>query len=339
MEFRALAKEDIWKGGWYQPIVFPDGTMTESSKWEKFHERDDFGERKWNKLIAPYLVGKDTFLEIGCNAGLYLTLAEKHGYEHIYGIESFDYFFEQCQFVLKQFNSKAIVYYANALDFDYDRFKKVDTVLLANTLYWIGYSDSGKYCDNYALKIDKFMRRLSFLSKRIIIVGGEKVERIGGNLDITAPFISKYFNIVKQEVIYTGHRILNLIVADSRITENEIDIDILIDKLCERGDYARDFIETFGKLIDGYFAHKKWMKEHGGEFKGKLASDDRVHSFCLNYMNLAKSIEEKGLLSPIEIFKSEGNIEIDGWHRLLIMKALGHKIIKYKAREDAELDL
>jgi hypothetical protein len=114
---------------------------------------------------------------------------------------------------------------------------------------------------------------------------------------------------------------------------------MLIGKLRNRGKYACDFIETFGKIMDGYFAHKKWMKEHGGEFRGKPASDERIHAFCLNYMNLAKSVEEKGLISPIEVFKSEGMIEIDGWHRLLIMKALGYKTIKYRMKEDAKLEL
>ncbi len=65
MEFKALAKEDIWQGGWYQPIEFPDGTRTHSSKYSDFFSRDDFGERKWNRCIKPYLLGRDNFLEIG----------------------------------------------------------------------------------------------------------------------------------------------------------------------------------------------------------------------------------------------------------------------------------
>lgn len=339
MEFKALAKEDIWKGGWYQPIVFPDGSKTASSKWEAFHERDDFGKRKWEKYIKPYLVGKDTFLEIGCNAGLFLVLAEQYGYKNVYGLESMEYFYEQCSYVLKKFDSKAITYMKDALCFDYDRFKSVDTLLLANTLYWIGYKDSGKYVEDYELKLNRFMRRMSFLTKRIIITGGEKVDRIGGSLSITEPFISKYFNIVKSEVLHTGHRILNLIVADTKVIEGEVNIDLLIKRLEERGDYAKEFVKTYGAFINGYIEHKKWIQEHGGEFRGKVPDDFRVHNFCVNYLNLAKSINDNGLLRPVEIFKSEGMMEIDGWHRLMIMKALGYKTIKYRAKEDVKVDL
>jgi SAM-dependent methyltransferase len=339
MEFKALAKDDIWNGGWYQPIEFPDGKRTESSKWDSFHKRDDFGERKWKCLIEPYLIGKGNFLDIGCNAGLHLILAEKYGYKNVYGIESFDYFYEQCQYVLKQFDSKSVTYMQNALDFDYDRFREIDTVLLANTLYWIGYSDSGKYCENYDFRIKRFMRRLSFLTKRIIIIGGEKIDRIGGSLDKTVPFVSEYFDIVKSEVVHTGHRILNIIIGDTKIAEGVIGIDRMISKLKERGEYAQEFIDTFGSLMDSYIKHKRWISKYGDEFRGKANNPDRVQAFCIQWLNLAKSIEENGLVKPIEIFKAEGKMEIDGWHRLMIMKALGFDRIKYRARKDANLEL
>jgi hypothetical protein len=227
----------------------------------------------------------------------------------------------------------------NALDFDYDRFREIDTVLLANTLYWIGYSDSGKYCENYDFRIKRFMRRLSFLTKRIIIIGGEKIDRIGGSLDKTVPFVSEYFDIVKSEVVHTGHRILNIIIGDTKIAEGVIGIDRMISKLKERGEYAQEFIDTFGSLMDSYIKHKRWISKYGDEFRGKANNPDRVQAFCIQWLNLAKSIEENGLVKPIEIFKAEGKMEIDGWHRLMIMKALGFDRIKYRARKDANLEL
>ena len=330
MSVSELANDKVWYGGWYQPIEFPNGEKTESSKWENFFSRDDFGERKWNRLIKPYLYGENSFLEIGCNAGLFLVLAEKYGFKNVYGLESFKYFFDQCQYVLSQFKSRAIVYQKDALNFNFDSLESVDTVLLANALYWIGYSDNGKYVDNYNLKMNKFIRGLSFLTKRIIIIGGEKVERIGGNLDLTTKFIEPYFNIIKSEVITTGYRVLNLIVADSKVVEGEQDIDFLINDLSARGDYATEFIETFSKMVEGYLSHKQWMIKHSESFRGGRLDNLRLSAFCINYLQLMASIEEKGLLKKIKIFSEDGKAQIDGWHRLIILKALGYKTIPYK---------
>lgn len=329
-----LTDLSAWQGGWYQPIEFPNGEKTASTKWNDFFERDDFGERKWRRMIEPHLIKGDKFLEIGCNAGLYLVLAKKFGYKNVIGIESFDYFYRQCKYVINRFGCDAEVFLSDALSFEYDRLKSVDVVLMANTLYWIGYKDSGKFIPDYDVKLDKFIKRLAFLTNRIIIVGGEKVDRVGGKLSITLPLIEKYFNVKTTEVIDTHHRLLNLIVADTKVKEDMIEIDLLLKELEGRGDYAVEFIQSFGEFVDGYFKHKKWMKTHGGLFRGKDMDDMRIQNLCFNWLNLAKSIEQNGLLSPIEVFKEDGHTQIDGWHRLVILKALGYKTVTYKKVND-----
>jgi len=336
MEFKALAKEDIWGGGWYQPIVFPDGSKTNSTKYNDFFERNDFGERKWDNYIKPYLQGK-SFLEIGCNAGLFLVLAEKAGFDRVFGLEKTEYFYEQCLYVLKQFDSKAVIYNADALKFDYDKTGDIDTILLSNALYWIGFDDEGKYCANYEQKIDKFLRKLAFYGKRIIFIGENDLDRIGGNLDMTLPWLQRYFDIKRVEVLNTGHRILNLIVTDTKIERQEIDIDKLVKIIQNRGYYANDFVYTFCNFINGYIAYTEWLKQYrdSNELgKGNIL----LHSLAIRQLNLLKSIMDNGLQKDIEIFNDNGEIDIDGWHRLLIMQALGQKTIKCRKNKDVKLE-
>lgn len=325
---KEFIKESAEKDGWYQPIKFPDGTETFNPKKPDFFDRDDLGVKKWERFIKPYLVGKSGFLEVGCNAGLYLVLAEKYGYKKVYGIENLKGFYEQSQKVLAEFNSKATVFFNNALEFNYHKLIDIDVILMANALYWMGYTDSGKYIENYEKRVEKFIKQLAFVSKRIILVGGERVDRIGGSLEKTLPVIKKYFNVIKSEVIETKHRQLNLIVGDSKSVTIEADIDMLIETLYERGDYAREFVETFELLIRGYLKHKMWMGNNKDEFRGRKVDQDRLHIFCKNYLDLIFSIDRYGLLTPIELFKEDGKAQIDGWHRLVIMKVLGEKKVK-----------
>jgi SAM-dependent methyltransferase len=312
----------------YQPITFPNGAKTENSKNPEFFERDDLGERKWKKFIEPHLVGKDSFLEIGCNAGLYLVLAEKYGYKKVYGIENHREFFDQCKAVLREFNSKAIIYFIDALDFNYFMLN-FDVVLLSNSLYWLGYNDSTKYIKDWECRIDNFFKELSFSCRRLVIVGLETLNRFGGKLELTVPTISKYFNIVKAEPVNTKYRFFNIIVADTKAVHGEIEIDFLIKEAMKIGIHTNGFMDSFNKLIQGYKEHMEWMSKYKDIFQKEGITKDMIHNHCAKYLDLFYSIEKFGMLKPIEIQQKGNKINIDGWHRLVIMKVLGENKIKF----------
>lgn len=333
-----VTNDKVWFGGWYQPITFPNGLKTASSKWSQFHEREDLGEKKWEKYVVPHLKGYDGFLEIGSNAGLYLVLAELYGYHRVYGIEPSPYFFKQSKLVLKEFKSEAVVVPSDALKVDYAVFRSLDVVLLSNTLYWVGYADETGYIKDYDKAIDTFLCKLSCVTKRLIVVGDETTDRIGGKLEKTVAAIGKHFDIVVAEVPESQYRRINVVVADSKVKEGDIDIDVLISRLKERGKYAEEFIDTFTKYAEGYFAHKQWTRDWGKLYRNAGMTEKDRHDICVHYLSLARSLEEKGLIEPIRIFVDEGRIEIDGWHRLILLKALGYKTVKYRTNKDVKLD-
>ncbi|MEA1925846.1 MAG: hypothetical protein U9M90_01190 [Patescibacteria group bacterium] len=205
---KELTDDSKWFGGWYQPIEFPDGTRTISTKDEKFFERDSLGIRKWEKVIKPNLPKGKSFLDIGCNAGLHMALS---GFDKLWGIERHEHFFNQCLFALEQLGIEARIINEDVLDVE---LPKVDITLMANALYWVGYSDEGEFIDNYEQEIDNFLERLSKKTKWLVCVGAEGIDRIGGSLDKTIPVLEKHFKIEKSEKISLD-RELNVIVCKS----------------------------------------------------------------------------------------------------------------------------
>ena len=86
---------DRRKGRWYQTVpvagaVYENPARATSQFWD---------QGKWDTFIAPLLPvptsGVGGFLEIGCNAGLFLHLADGAGYAPVLGIESHSAFVSQ----------------------------------------------------------------------------------------------------------------------------------------------------------------------------------------------------------------------------------------------------
>jgi len=212
-----LTDDARWYGGWYQPIVFPDGSMTHSTKFDDdtFYGIQSLGLHKWDDVISPNLPGGDTLLDIGCNAGLYLVMASKAGFRNIYGIEESPYFLDQCRFVLDQFGVDADLHCANATEFDYSLLPHIDVTLMANTLYWITYSDEDGFVDDADRKMHEFARKLSTKTTWLLAVGREGIDRMGGSLDRTVPLLDNYFTIERTNTYALPDGILNTILCKS----------------------------------------------------------------------------------------------------------------------------
>jgi len=185
----------------YQPIEFPDGTKIREEDLDK----DSFGKREWDKIIQPNLPKGNSFLDIGCNAGIHLVLAD---FKKKYGIDRHHEYLEQCKEVLDKFSAKAKLIHGDIIDI---KIPKVDVALMSKALHWVGYSDEGVFIDNYEDVVAKFLKKLSKKTDYLLIIGVEGLDRIGGSLEKTLPYL-KDFEIIKSEKIVVD-RPLNIILC------------------------------------------------------------------------------------------------------------------------------
>jgi len=206
-----LTDDSKWRGGWYQPVEFPDGSKTVSTKDKTFFERSSLGKRKWENLIKPNLPTGDSLLDIGCNSGIHLVLS---GFKKLYGVERHDHFYNQCKYVLDKFGVEAEITKDEVLNIE---LPEVDVTLMSNSLYWVGYSDEEEFIDNYEQVVDSFVKRLSSKTKWLVCIGSEglAVDRIGGSLENTLPILSKHFKIEKYKTVQLD-RMLNIVVCKQK---------------------------------------------------------------------------------------------------------------------------
>lgn len=124
---------------WYQnvdgmDVVFENPNRKESRFW---------GEGKWNNFIKPLLPQRRrTFIEIGCNAGLFLKMASDVGFKDVIGIEPSKSSMRQAR-DFRKVNKGTYKLIQQKVDanFALDELPLADVVLLANVHYYIPLSD------------------------------------------------------------------------------------------------------------------------------------------------------------------------------------------------------
>ena len=111
----------------------------------------------------------------------------------------------------------------------------------------------------------------------------------------------------------------------------EVEIDEVIRKLSARDDggASRQFIEMFSRVVRTFLDYKKWVEmmiEKNGQYQG-YGRDQIVPGF-IECINLIEDISKNGIKNPIEQVPDHCGYEIDGYHRLIIWKELGHRSVE-----------
>ena len=111
----------------------------------------------------------------------------------------------------------------------------------------------------------------------------------------------------------------------------EVRITEIIEKLETRADNraSSEFIKIFSRIVKDYLAYKRWVEmmiDKNGCYQQK-GREHILQGFC-DYIALIDDIAQNGIRNPIrEMHEDPFGYEIDGYHRMIIWKELGHETI------------
>ena len=108
-----------------------------------------YNEGKWNNFIAPFLpvdCSGMTFLDLGCNLGMFLKLAKGKGFSKVIGVEADPY----CCMMAKEYENDAQIF--NTKITGDSVFPEADVTLMANVHYHMPSEDLAKFLKNLKTK-------------------------------------------------------------------------------------------------------------------------------------------------------------------------------------------
>ena len=315
---------------WYQTIEIPgldvvyEGIERKESKF--------WNEGKWDNFIKPLLPKeRQTFLEIGCNAGLFLKMATDVGFQDVVGVEGNRQIMEQAQHFKKDNGYEyKLVHQRVGVDFNIDDLRLSDVVLMSNAHYYFG--------------VPAFARLVDDLKNRCLycIIVSARAKRRQGNAFWDLNAIRGYLRDWEEVEIIEGLDATNDISPRPQMygilfkgNLSTIDVDGIYDawEIASRKPAHRSYglppalEEFFGKVLAGEtieyeetLLYKYWRerepKKSVGRCRKRLAYKEA----------LAKDIQENGMKTPIYYIEKNGQLR-DGLHRLCLAKLLGHKYV------------
>jgi len=275
-----------------------------------------WGKGKWDNFILPLLPKRCedmTFVDMGCNAGLFLGFAKKKGFQDVRGVDSNEEAIKKASI-----NEEGIkTWCGDMIDVD---LPLADYVVFVNSHYYLNVGD-------FILLLDKLRNRTRYC----LIVSGDK--RTYPHLASSrADDIRNYFKDWKEvdgvdQIDPTGdpspRKLWTLAFKSPSLKRvsmmgldcgnnvqsgfyKELDDGVLYDKT------------KYYKILKGYRLKKNpeslsiWTK-------------DELVKFAKDKVALYESIKNDGLMQPIVVNKI-GKI-LDGNHRYMMLKHLGHKTI------------
>ena len=309
----------------------------------------DFGERtnrknsqfynrgKWDNFINPLLpldCSGMTFVELGCNAGLFLKLALEKGFKNIIGIEKSR---KACK-IGEKYRKKyglnyKIINSSICKDFNFDTIPVTDLILLANF--------------HYSLKLDDLLFLLDKLKNKVcyclVVSVNDEYEWIP---DKEIDGVRKYFSDWKETKAIVNFPPINdlcyrnmysLLFKSSLEKKNISDIEIVHSHIASKKMYLNS-VEVLAHYINNSIEFDIEDTDYYKflfETKKHKWSKDTILQHINSKIALMKDIKLNGLKEPIIILKD--GFLYDGLHRLKMMKELGYKNITVRIHEDNNL--
>lgn len=313
---------------WYQNVpvenaIFEDVKRKDSQFWN---------EGKWHNFIKPLLPeSRGVFVEIGCNAGLFLKMAVDEGFRGAIGIESNRQIMDQA----KRFRALNGITYnllqmRIGVDSVLDHLPLSDVVLLANVHYYLPVTV-------FAKLVDRLKTRTLFC-----IVVSAKAKRRSGNALYDLNSVRGYFRDWREMKVVEGLEVKDdpaprvrmygvsfkgsLDVYDVETTYNMWKKGTVWANRHKDTDFSVAIEEYFKKVLDDEdfifeetLLYQYWVKNSPG------ASPEWIRKKLAGKRTLAEDVRTNGMKDPL-YYDAKGKL-LDGIHRLAIARELGYKHI------------
>jgi len=295
----------------YQAL--PGEPMTERDKMEV--ESKFWNKGKWDNFVLPFLpedCSEQTLVDMGCNSGLFLRLAQDKGFLHVVGVDSDKRAVER-GIAWRDKNWDIYKILNLPMEKSIDELPVADYTVLANAHYYFKIDDWLDYLD-----------KLRYKTRYCIIVTAEKrhTNRCWASADLTdirAYFKDWYETGFVNELPIEGEvgarKLWGLCFKSPYIERVSIDsLDCgnhIQDRFYEELDRGTEYNKTrYYRILKPY--RKKW-------------SEEMLNNYMLERMEVYEDLKENGLKRPL-IVNSE-NLILDGNHRYCMMKTLDYKSI------------
>jgi len=310
---------------WYQTVDIEGAVFEDvNRKYSKF-----WNEGKWYTFIEPLLpqYHRGTFIEIGCNAGLFLKMARNKGFKRVIGVEGNNRIFPQALKYRESVNGDyELVNQMVGLDLDLHALPIADVVLMSNVHYYF--------------PVGVFSRLVDELRTRTLycIIVSARAKRRSGNALYDLKSVAGYFrdwdmNAPIMDVDTDGDPCprpdMFSICFNGGLTP--INIDEYYGEWWEASkvpghksrELAPAMYDFFVRVIDDemVFLEDTLFYDYWRKREPK-----RSHEWVCNWLRykaqLAKDIRDNGMKYPI--YLDRNHKMLDGIHRLCIAKILDY---------------
>ena len=297
------------------------------------NESKFWNEGKFENFIAPHLPDDctdQTFVEMGCDAGLFLKLAEDKGFRNVVGIEKNHtpvekglQYRDQIGYNYKILKRQLGDQFVGKGTFDIDELPVADYTLMSTFHYYIDINSWVKYLD-----------RLRTKTRYVIMVSRPRMKRLHWKAYCSLDALRGYFKDWNEIGVIDGiptegdpspRNLFSVIFESPELERIPIgDIDLR----SSGGDNSmylamRGFAEQIGAgdidpFITDYYL--RWAERKQGRWSTRT-----IRKFVKGKYDMMVSVRDNGLKDPIII--DQDNRLCDGGHRLAVLDALGYESV------------
>ena len=278
-------------------------------------------EGKWENFINPLLPNDcrdQVFVEMGCNAGLFLKMAKEKGFRNVVGVEQSTRTYRSAR---KYRDSLGLDYeILNRMvgeHFDYDEIPVADVTLMANFHYYLPINDFYLFLEKlrfktcYCLVVSADIKEKHWRARprmadlKHYFSGWEEVGSVYPISIEKDSFPRKMWSVLFKSPSLQRRKISELHWKKPSL--GKVD---LVKRIASN--------EPLGDI------KKLRYYEEANNFMGRKG-ESRVIAYVKERIENLRSVKENGMKTPI-FARSDGKVA-DGRHRILLLKELGYSSI------------